>query len=285
MRTILFAAALTLAPLSGLAESHGAPYDADTVLATVNGSDITLGHLIALQERLPEQYRTMDDVTLYNGMLEQLIDQMLIAQSLSATADTDTKRISLMLENERAALLANLVVGEIAASEVTDAELQAAYDAKHGNVEPAEEINASHILVETEDEAKAVIAELDGGADFAELAKEKSTGPSGPRGGELGWFGKGQMVAPFEAAALALESGGVSEPVQTQFGWHVIKLNDRRDVPPPEMEAVEAELIQEIRSERITAKLDEIRAAGTITRTEALVPPTAMRESDLLDAE
>ena len=101
----------------------------------------------------------------------------------------------------------------------------------------------------------------------------------------MGWFGKGQMVAPFEAAALALESGGVSEPVQTQFGWHVIKLNDRRDVPPPEMEAVEAELIQEIRSERITAKLDEIRAAGTITRTEALVPPTAMRESDLLEAE
>jgi len=282
MRPLFLAAALAFAPVASLADSH-APYDADTVLATVNGVEITLGNLIALQERLPEQYRTMDDETLYNGMLEQLIDQVLISQSLSTGPATDSKRVALMLQNERAALLASLVVGDIAAQEVPQAELQAAYDAQYASQPAAREINASHILVETADEAVAIVEELNGGADFAEVAKEKSTGPSGPRGGELGWFGAGQMVAPFEEAAMALEVGAVSEPVQTQFGWHVIKLNDARDVPPPSLEEVEAQLLEEIRRGKVSAHLDSVRAAAVVTRSEKLIPAPAMRESDLLD--
>ena len=188
-----------------------------------------------------------------------------------------------MLQNERTALLANLVVGEAAAAAVSDEDLQAAYDEAYGNLPPEEEVNASHILVETEEEALALIAELEGGADFAELAKEKSTGPSGPQGGELGWFGEGKMVPAFEAAALALETGALSAPVQTQFGWHVIKLNERRNVPPPALAQVEAELLEVIRRDRVTAHLDKIRAEAEVSRTETAVPPEAIRASDLLD--
>ena len=281
MRRTLIAAAICLLPAGTLAESHSG-YDASTVLATVGGTEITLGHLIALRERLPEQYQSMDDLSLYNGMLEQLIDQTLIAQSQTTGPDTDSTRLKLMLQNERMALISNVVIGEIAAQEVTDAEIEAAYQEQYGSQPPAREINASHILVETAEEAMALVDELTGGADFAELAKEKSTGPSGPRGGELGWFGTGQMVPEFEAAAMALEVGAVSEPVQTQFGWHVIKLNDTREVPPPAIDQVRAEIVEGIRRSRVQAVLEEVRAAGEVVRNDVVVPAEAIRETDLI---
>ena len=132
---------------------------------------------------------------------------------------------------------------------VTDEDLQAAYDAQFANVDPQEEYNASHILVETEEEALAVKEEIDGGAEFAAVAREKSTGPSGPNGGELGWFGTGMMVPDFEAAVIALEVGEGSAPVQTQFGWHVITLNDARKQAVPTLDEVREELLAALRNE------------------------------------
>ena len=282
MRRTLLAATICLAPMAALAESH-APFDAATVLATVNGTEITLGHLIALRERLPEQYQSLDDKTLYDGMLDQLIDQTLIAQSLSASPETDDRRVALMLTNERVALLANIVIGELAAADVDEASIAAAYQEQYGDVPPRKEVNASHILVATAEEALAVIADLEAGADFAEVAREKSTGPSGPNGGELGWFGEGQMVPTFEQAAMALEVGAVSEPVQTQFGWHVIKVNDSREVPPPALEEVRDTLLETLRRQQVTAGLDAIRAEAEVTRAEVDIPPEVIRDTALID--
>lgn len=281
MRRTLIAAALCLAPTMMLAESHDS-YDASTVLATVGGAEITLGHLIALRERLPEQYQTMDDLSLYKGMLDQLIDQTLIAQSVSSGPENDSDRLRLMLQNERVALISNVVIGQIAAEEVSEADIDAAYQEQYGGAEPKREINASHILVETAEEAVAIVETLAGGADFGELAKEKSTGPSGPRGGELGWFGPGQMVAEFEAAAMALEVGAVSEPVQTQFGWHVIKLNEARDVPPPALADVQGDILEGIRRQRVQDTLTDIRAGGEVVRSDVVVPADAIREVELI---
>ncbi|HFQ15592.1 MAG TPA: peptidylprolyl isomerase, partial [Rhodobacteraceae bacterium] len=189
---------------------------ADTVLATVNGDAITIGHLIATRSALPEQYQALPDEVLFEGILEQLIQQTLLSQASGELS----RRTQLELENERRALIAGEKIDEITAEALTQEALQAAYDAQYANAEPVPEYNASHILVETEEEAKAIIGELENGADFAELAKEKSTGPSGPNGGALGWFSEGMMVAPFEAAVIGLEPGQVSPaPVQTQFGW------------------------------------------------------------------
>ncbi|MGR3467098.1 MAG: peptidylprolyl isomerase, partial [Shimia sp.] len=121
-------------------------------------------------------------------------------------------------------------------------------------------------------EAQQIVTDLDGGADFAELAMERSTGPSGPRGGELGWFGAGMMVAPFQEAVETLEVGGVSAPVQTQFGWHVITLNDIRTTEPPAFEAVREDIEGQLRSEALEARIDELRDAAEIARTEDLGP-------------
>ena len=281
-RTLLTAGLILACAWPAQSENHAA-YDGATVLATVNGEDITLGRLIALLQRLPEQYQSLDDAQLYTGMLEQLIDQTLIAQSVSANTETDTDRIKLMLQNERIALLANMRVEALAANVVPEADVEAAYDEQYGAVEPKQEFNASHILVETADDAQAVIDALNGGADFAETAKEKSTGPSGPRGGELGWFGAGQMVPPFEAATMALEVGAISEPVQTQFGWHVIKLNDKREVPPPSLEEVREELTQTLQRGRVEAALQALRDESTVERAEVEIPPAAIRDSALIE--
>ena len=129
--------------------------------------------------------------------------------------------------------------------------MKARYDAEIANFPTETEVSARHILLETEEAAKEVIAELDGGADFAELAKTKSTGPSGPSGGDRGYLGKGRMVPEFEAAAFALEKGAHSaEPVKTQFGWHVIKKEDERESQPPSYDQVKDQIRQLVAQEK-----------------------------------
>ena len=136
---------------------------------------------------------------------------------------------------------------ETIAQGVTEEAVRAEYDKLVADFQPSPEIRASHILVPTEEEAQAVKAELDGGADFATLAKDKSIDPGAANGGDLGFFGKGMMVAPFETAAYGLtEIGQVSEPVQSQFGWHVIRLEEKRDSAPPAFEQVAPQLQQQL---------------------------------------
>lgn len=246
----------------GLA-TPGFAQSADDVLVTVNGTDITLGHVIVLRERLPEQYLQLPDDQLLDGIIQQLIQQAAIADG----AGPETKRTTVILENERRALRAAEVIESAANDAVTDQALQAAYDANYGNADPTPEFNASHILVETEEEAQALITELDGGADFAELAKEKSTGPSGPNGGELGWFQPGQMVPTFDSAVQEMTVGDISAPVQTQFGWHVIKLNDAREQDAPSLDEVRGELSQQVQEEVVRTLIDETTSAATIDRS------------------
>jgi len=146
------------------------------------------------------------------------------------------------------------------------------------------EYNAAHILVETEEEALAVIETLDGGADFAETARESSTGPSGPSGGDLGWFGAGMMVGEFETAVKDMEPGDISAPVQTQFGWHVIKLNEVRDQPRPTLEQLRPELENQLLQETVTGKLAELTEAAEITRPAAGdFDPEIINNLDLLE--
>lgn len=227
----------------------------DTVLATVNGQDITVGHLIAARATLPEQYNQLPAETLFDGILLQLIQQTALAQ----TVETLPPLVSLTLENEERSLRAGEAVERKLEGAVTEEDLQAAYEESIADFEPEEEYNASHILVETEEEAIAVKETLEEGADFAVTAREKSTGPSGPSGGELGWFGTGMMVPPFEAATIALDVGEISEPVQTQFGWHVIKLNDTRKKTPPTLDESRQALMRELRT---AAATEIITAAG-----------------------
>ena len=257
-----------------------AAQEADTVLASVNGNDITIGHLIVMRAFLPEQYQQLPDEVLFQGMLEQLIQQEILVSSIEGDLGL---RARLGLENERRAFIAGSVMDEIAMQPFSDEELQAEYDAQFGAVEPTTEWNASHILVETESEALALIEELANGADFAELAREHSTGPSGPNGGQLGWFSAGMMVPEFEAAAAALETGGISEPVQTQFGWHVLILNETRQAEAPSLEDVRAELEDGLRRARMDAHLEALMAEAEIERPELDIDPSVISNTDLLN--
>ncbi|MBO6852615.1 MAG: peptidylprolyl isomerase [Marivivens sp.] len=277
LKSILLATVASLA-LSGAAAAQDA--DADTVIATVNGTEITLGQLIIARAQLPQQYQQLPADILFDGLVEQLIQQELLANSVTE----EPKRVAMALQLERRSLLAGEAIEVISNEAITDEALTALYDSRFGSAEPEAEFNASHILVETEEEALAVIARLDDGADFATTAQEVSTGPSGPSGGELGWFGMGMMVAEFEAAVAELEVGAISAPVQTQFGWHVIKLNETRDTPIPELDAVRQELVSEIQEQAVTEALESLTESAEIVRAEDLgLDPAILQNLDLLE--
>ncbi|WP_170419802.1 peptidylprolyl isomerase [Ruegeria arenilitoris] len=276
---LTFLPSLALAAMMALPVAAETEPSADTVVARVNGDEITLGHVIATAAGLPPQYQQLEDEVLYQFIVEQLIQQQLLSQE----QDELTRLNALMLTNEERSLKAVQTVSQITDAQVTDDAIQAAYDAQFADFQGEDEFNASHILVATEDEAKEIKAQLDDGADFAELAKEKSTGPSGPNGGALGWFGKGQMVPEFEQAVIGLEKGQVSDPVQTQFGWHVVVLNDKRKSEAPEFAAVRDELAQSVRQEAIQAKIDELTQAGSVERPEVEgLTPDVVRKLDLV---
>ncbi len=276
---LTFLPSLALTAVMALPLAAETKPDAGTVLATVNGDEITLGHVVATVATLPQQYQQIEDDVLYDFVLEQLIQQQLLGQQQEEL----TQQNALTLDNETRSLLAVQTVNALTNDVVTDEAVQAAYDAQFAEFEGEDEFDASHILVESEDEAKALKAQLDDGADFAEMAREHSTGPSGPNGGALGWFGKGQMVPEFENAVLGLEKGQISDPVQTQFGWHLVILNDKRKSEAPALEAVRDELAQTIQQEAIQAHIDELTQQAQIERAALEgVGPEVIRQLDLI---
>lgn len=267
-----------------LAFTLGAPAMAqdpspDTVVARVNGTEITLGHLIIARSALPDQYQTLANDFLLPRLIDQLVQQAALAESIRGEESLAT---SLAIENEINAYLASDAAGRAARDAVTEEALQDAYEATYAGSEGEVEFNASHILVASEAEAQELLTMLDEGADFAELARVKSTGPSGPNGGQLGWFGAGMMVPTFEAAVRELDIGGVSAPVQTQFGWHVILLNDKRVKSAPPIEEVEGELRRQIESAAVEARVQEALAEAEIERLDFDFDPDQLMNLGLI---
>ncbi len=280
-RTLLLGAALGFSLAMPVVAQDAPDVTADTVLATVNGDAITLGHVIAMREMLEDQQKALPAEVLFEGLLERLIQQ----RAVVAAVDEIGKGTELAIENERSALIANRKVMQLAeAITIDDTDLQAAYDAKYAEFEPIKEFNASHILVATEDDANAVIEELEGGADFAELAAEKSTGPSAGNGGSLGWFAPGTMVPAFEEVAMAMDVGAVSEPVETQFGWHVIKLNETRLPEAPALDDVRADLQQALWETRLREEVEALVNDAEIDRPDLSgIDPAVIGDTSLVE--
>ena len=273
------AMALALALPFGAAQAQE-EVTADTVLATVGGAEITIGHMILARESLPPQYLQLPPDVLFNGILDQLIQQNALAQSLPADLDGTVQK---GLDNQVSGYLAGQALTAATEAALTEEALRAAYEEQFAGESPGMEYNASHILVESEEEAAALKEELDGGADFAELAQEHSTGPSGPNGGALGWFSEGMMVPAFEAAVVELEPGAVSGPVQTQFGWHIVKLNETRMMEAPSFEEVRGQLEQSLTEATVAAAVEAVTSAAEITRTEIDVSPEILQDRSLLE--
>jgi peptidyl-prolyl cis-trans isomerase C len=240
----------------------------DPVVATVNGQPIRLSELEVAQQALPPQYRTMPLQAVFPALLDRIVDSKLVVQEgkkSKVTEDPAFKKRMAFVEDQ---VLQDFWIQREVARKVTPEKLQQRYEERLKSMPAEEEVHARHILVSTEDEAKAIIADLKKGAAFDKLAKEKSTDKaSGAEGGDLGWFKKSDMVKEFADAAFALNKGDLTEtPVKTQFGYHVIKVEDRRKAPPPAFEELAEQLREEMSREAVTAQLDQLRSGAKIEK-------------------
>jgi len=256
--TVAFAVALFGAPtVPAFAE--------DKVVATINGSPITEGDLAVAESEIGGDMGTMPSAQKRTSLLEFLIDNQLFAQAaekekLDQGADFETR-----LNYLKRRALREVYFEKVIKASVTDADARKVYDEQVKLLKPEEEVSARHILVETEEQAKALKEQLDKGADFAKLAKENSKDPgSKDDGGNLGYFGHGQMVPQFEDVVFKLKKGEVSEPVKTQFGWHLIKLDDRRMKKPPAFEVVKDRIVQSMLLQKAQKIATDLRASAKI---------------------
>lgn len=236
------------------------------VIAKVNGKEITQADLDEKLSKLPPQYqefyKTEDGKKRF---LSQYLDQLaLVAEAKKKKFNKNKEFIKELKEVEENMLVAYLVKKEIEEKvKVSKRDIKKYYKDHKKEYVASEQVLARHILVKTKADADQVKKELDGGADFVALAKQKSIGPSGPRGGYLGWFGKGAMVPEFEKAAFSLLKGAVSKPVKTQFGYHIIKVEDRKKAKQKSLEDASADieriLLESKKKEMIDSYLESIR--------------------------
>ena len=254
---------------------------ADTVVASVNGTNITVGHMIVARNSLPEEYKTLPADVLFKGILDQLVQQTLLEQSV---AEKLAKRDVLAMENDNRGYLSNVALQAVISVAVTDAALQTAYDARFKDAKPGTEYSAAHILVETEEKANDLKKQLDGGADFAALAKANSTDTgSGANGGDLGWFGLGAMVKPFEDAVVAAEVSKVAGPIKSDFGWHLILVKETRAATQPTLDDLRDELATEIEQKAVEAHLKTLTDAAKIDKSGIGIDPALLTDLSLLD--
>ena len=270
MRPSQLAATLLLSSIAFLPVHGYAAENADPVVATVAGVEVLASELKLAEGELDPQFDQMPEAQRRVAALAAVIDIKTLAHKAEAEKLDQTEDFKKLMAFQRDRALHNAIFKATVVDPVTDADVKARYDKEVAATPPEEEISARHILLKTEEEAKAVIAELDAGKDFAELAKEKSTGPSAAQGGDLGYFTKGRMVPEFEAAAFALKPGEYAkEPVKTQFGWHVIKVEDRREKAPPAFEQVADQVRQVVMRERYA---ELIKAARGEVKIDVIDP-------------
>ncbi len=237
----------------------------DPVIARVDGDEILLSEVTAAQQGLPEQYRAIPLDTIFPALVDRLVEFKLVAAAGRRENLQDDAEVKARLTELEDRVIREVYMARYMEARVSDEALARRYEEFIGQQSKAEEIRARHILLETEEEAKAVVAELAGGADFADLAKAKSTGPSAGRGGDLGYFAYGAMVPEFSKAAFALEPGTYTDaPVKTAFGWHVIKVEDRRVAAPPTFEQSREQLMAAISQEAVGELIGDLRAAAAI---------------------
>jgi peptidyl-prolyl cis-trans isomerase C len=245
---------LQFSPLQAqTAPAGGIPSD-DQVVAVVEGSKVLFRDVRLAHENLPEQYRNMSLDQLYKPLVQQLVERRLVLLAAEAENLADKAEVAERIAQARDRILEQAYISEKVAAVATEEALKARYEADKSMAKGPSEVRASHILVETQEEADAIVAELQKGGDFAAIAKKKSKGPSGAKGGDLGYFTKDKMVPEFANAAFALKTGEVSAPVKTGFGWHVIKVVDRRQGQGPSF-AERAPALRQAMAQKVVAEL------------------------------
>ena len=274
IRTFLAAGALALiaaAPTGACAQkSENTPKAAeaeeqDPVVARVGGRGLRQSDVVRAYSRLPAQFQQVPISVLYTQIVQQLVDGELLAEAGRADKLQESEDVKQQVAEFEKVALQRAYMDQIVDAELSEEKIRETYDNTIAKTEGPLQVRASHILVESEQEAKEILKALEKDGDFAKLARERSTGPSGPRGGDLGYFARSQMVGPFSDAAFALEPGTVGpDPVKTEFGWHVIKVVDKRRQPPPTFEESRASIEEQLTRDIIAAHMTKLRADAKI---------------------
>jgi peptidyl-prolyl cis-trans isomerase C len=249
--------------------------DSDPVVARANGVDIHESDLTFAEEEIGNNIPNIPPAQKRDYLINYLADVVVLSQAAEKQGLADRPDVKRKLAFDHNRLLMESLLqdtGKAALSE--DAERQVYNDAVK-QMTSQEEVHARHILVPTEDEAKAILAQLKAGADFATLAKEKSKDPGGADGGDLGYFTKEQMVPEFAAVAFKLDKGQISDPVKTQFGWHIIKVEDKRIKPTPTFEQVKGQIENYVAHRAQAALVEKLRASATIEHLDKPAPAPA----------
>ena len=237
------------------------------IVANVNNEDISLETMIHAMNELPPEIQSQPFMSYYEDLLERVIDIKLFAQEGKKMKLDEEPSVRAAIDFVIEKVLMQAFLSKYVQENIKEENLKASYNNFIADETSREEIKASHILMDTESEAIDVINMLNNGDDFAELAKNKSTGPSGPSGGDLGWFKRGQMVPPFEKAAFSLNKNEITQrPVQTQFGWHVIKIFDKRIPEAPSYESMKNKLIQDLERKIVSKKIQDLRNDALIEK-------------------
>ena len=270
------------APAAQTAAPAVATIDPIAIVATINSQNVTEADIALAEEDLGAQFGNLPPEQRRAAALSSIIEIRLIAaQAVEKGLDKDADFQRRLAFFHQRALHSELVEKEVA-SKITNEEIRARYEKEISAQKPVSEVHARHILVKTKEEADAIIKKLDSGDDFQKLANENTTDPGGKAsGGDLGFFSSGQMVPEFEKAALELEIGAYTkESVQTQFGWHIIKVEDRRSQQAPAFEAVRDQIRSLLIHEKYTQLVKQVRTAGKIE----IIDPALKKAIDAIDA-
>lgn len=268
--------ALSAASCLALALLVGSPAradDANPVLAKVNGVEIHQSDVALAEEELAPSLAQMDPATKKENVLAFLIDMKIVAKAAEEKKIAEQADFKKKLDFARNRLLMDNLLAAEGKAALTDEAMKKVYDDAAKQISGEEEVHARHILVQTEDEAKAIKAELDKGADFAKLAKEKSKDPGASDGGDLGFFTKEQMVPEFSKVAFELAPGKISDPVKTQFGWHIIKVEEKRNRQPPTFEQVKPQIEQYVTRKAQSEYVAKLRETAKVERMDKPAAP------------
>jgi peptidyl-prolyl cis-trans isomerase C len=263
-------AALLFAPLS-----TPRAQDNDPVVARVNGIDIRQSEIAFAEEEIGSNVPNVPPEQRRDYLINYLVDVIVLSQAADKQQLGDRPDVKHRLAFDRSRLLMEALLQDAGKAALSDAAEHQIYDEAVKQVKEEEEVHARHILVPTEDEAKAVLVQLKGGADFATLAKEKSKDPGAADGGDLGYFTKDQMVPEFAEVAFKLNKGQLSDPVKTQFGWHIIKVEDKRIKPTPTFDQVKPQIENYVAHRAQAELVENLRKSATVERLDKPAAPDA----------
>ena len=247
--------------------------DSDPVVARVNGVDIHESDIGFAEEEIGGNMPSIPPEQKRDYLINYLVDVVVLSQAAEKQKLDDRPAVKHRLVFDRNRLLMEMLLQDAGKSALSDAAEHQVYDDAVKQVKSEQEVHARHILVPTEDEAKAILAQLKGGADFAVLAKEKSKDPGAAEGGDLGYFTKDQMVPEFAEVAFRLDKGQLSDPVKTQFGWHIIKVEDKRIKPTPTFEQVKPQIENYVAHRAQAELVENLRKSATVERLDKPAAP------------